>query len=182
MRSRNIGFVILSGLLIIALSVGTCALVSRATDGFSKGVDTLLKNEDNLVHQIEEYEFKEGSLGNGLTITSTSLGKVKIEGSLKKEASPYEIALGTVTVEEDGYYPLAGAEGGSLDTYYLKATYKNISGATVTIEGDFVDNRTTPTEIAAGTEITLSIVVYSGTDLKVTVAPTLVLGEKIGKY
>ena len=166
--------------LIIALSVGATFGVYKLTDSFTKGVTDLIYNEDNLVRTIEEYEGKSGNVGNGLQFTAYDNMSVLVKGKINDESERYEWVLGTVIIEENGKYTLTGMDGASTTTAYIKGAYTDTEGNERTFIGDISSSMTV--ELVKGTSVELSIIVFPGVDINTIVKPTLVLGDKAGRF
>lgn len=168
-------------LAAVILSVSVTAVVSRNTDNFSGSIFT---NEDNLIHSLDEYVSKPSNLANGLTFKVNSTGSIVINGTYDKDAAEdYIFTLGTVTVDKTDYYTLSGAKNGSLDSYYIQASYEDSNGNSRVIISDFSDTMTSIDEIAEGTQVTISIVIKPGAEFnRVTITPTFVPGEEAGRF
>ena len=178
--------IILFAILIIALSITATALISKGTDGFNKSFSTLFLNEDNLVHTLEEYESKAGNSGNGITWKiNENTGAITASGTIAESdtATAAEFKLGSVKIEKTDYYTLSGVKGGSLDTFYIKAEYEDLSGNQKVIYGDFTDSMTSEDKIAEGTYVSITIVINPGVELEnVKFTPTFVAGEEKGSF
>lgn len=161
--------------VVIALGVGAVALTLRLTG--------VLKNEDNLVHTLEEYESKGGNDGNGLVWTVNDDGSVHCEGTITNEdLEEATFVIGTVKIEEENFYTLSGAPKGSKNTFYIKGEYEDDAGNLLTFYSDFDGECTTVTKLAKDTEVKLTIVVKTGVDIDYTFKPTLVAGEEAGQF
>ena len=180
---KNIWAKIGSVLLIVALSVTCSALIFRNTsiledDGMPIGV-----NKNNLVHTIEEYSFEEGNTGVGITSKINYNGSVKVNGKYNNAEEPLVYNLGTVTIETADYYTLSGAKGASDSTYYIMASYEDSTGVTQVLYSDFITEMTSPEIIPEGTQVTISIVIFSGVEFdNFTFKPTFVAGTTAGKF
>lgn len=177
-KKRNVGSTIKAVLLMIlcvALGVGAIAMTLNLTG--------VLKNEENLVHSLDEYEGKSGTDGNGLLWTVKKDGSVHCKGQItNKDLDEATFVLGTVEIVDKGFYTLTGAAEGSKSTFYIKAEYEDDAGNLITIYSDFDGECTSLTQLDAGTEVTITIVVKSGVEIDQTFKPTFVLGEVAGKF
>lgn len=170
--------------LTIILCVSICALIGRTTNGFTNSVTESMINEDNLVHTLEEYESKAGTFANGLTWKINSNDSITVSGTYSENnAEDYEFVLGTVTVEKEDYYTLSGASRGSVDTFYIEATYEDSTGNKKTLVSDFSDTMTSPEKLTEGTVVTLKIIVKPGCSFAYhTIKPTFVPGAEVGEF
>ena len=166
--------------LIVALSVGATFGVYKLTDSFTKGVTDLVYNDDNLVRTLEEYEGKDGNIGNGLTFTVYDNMSILVKGKINDDSERCEWFLGEVAITEDGEYTLSGMPDASTTTAYLKGVYTDTEGNERTIIGDI--NSSMTVELVEGTTIELYIVVFPDVDINAIVKPTLVLGDKAGRF
>ena len=177
---------ILTVVLIVALSVGATALISKSTNGFNDSFSSMFLNKDNLVHSIEEYDCMSGNSGNGLTWTvNEKTGAITVNGAFTDAdgATSEVFVLGDVKIEETDYYTLSGVKGGSMSTFYIKAEYEDASGNPKTIYGHFTDTMTSEDKIPAGTYVQISIVVLPGVELNnVRFTPTFVAGQEKGSF
>ena len=169
-------------LVIVGISVTCSAFVARSTNNYTETPN--MTNENNLVHTLDEYVSAGGSFTNGLTVKVNSTGSIVINGTYSENATEdYVFTLGTVSIEEADYYTLSGAARGSLDTYYIVASYEDSTGNLRTIISDFSDTCTSADILAEGTQVTLKIVVKPGATLNYcTLKPTFVAGEESGKF
>ena len=128
-KKTNVGDLIKSILiiaLVVALGVGAITMTLKLTG--------VLKNEDNLVHTLEEYEGKGGNDGNGLIWTVNDDGSVHCEGTITNEdLDEATFVIGTVEIEEEDFYTLTGAPKGSKATFYVKAEYEDEAGNLMTV-------------------------------------------------
>ena len=171
-------------LAIVALSVGATALLSRATNGFNDGISSVFYNQDNLVRSLDEYVSKEGNSGNGITWTVKNGGAVYADGTIAASEDEAAFTIGTVQIEEEGFYTLSGApKNTSMSTFYIKATYEDVGGTQKTLYADFSDTMTTAEKLPAGTEVTIIIVIEPGVSVdNIKFTPTFVLGTEAGKF
>ena len=168
----------------VALSVLTCSIVARNTTAFEDSGVPFGVNKDNLVHSLEEYESAAGNTGKGITWKVNSTGSIVANGTYSEnETSNLEFVIGTVTIEEENYYTLSGASGGSLNSYYIEARYEDSEGNVKVLYSDFNDSKTSDAKLAEGTQVTLKIIVKPGVEFnKFTFKPTLVPGIDSGKF
>ena len=175
---------ILGVLLIVALSVTATALISRATDGFNSGITSIFYNDDNLVRTLEEYVSKEGNSGNGITWTIKNGGAVVADGTLASDEDEAIFRLGFVEIKEEGFYTLSGApKNTSSSTYYIRASYEDVSGTNNVLYANYSDSMTSVNKIPAGTVVTIEIVIVPGVSVEnVKFTPTFVLGTEAGAF
>lgn len=183
-KSKKVITSLLLIVVTVALSVLTCSIVARNTNAFEESNVPFGVNKDNLIHSLEEYESSAGNTGKGITWKVNSTGSIVADGTYSQnETSNLVFKLGTVTVEEEDFYTLTGASGGSLNTYYIEARYEDSAGNAKVLYSDFNDTKTSDAKIAAGTQITLKIIVKPGVDFnRFTFKPTLVPGTDSGRF
>ena len=172
--------ILLIGLLVVGLSVGITAGLSKATNGFEEDISTVLYNDDNLIREIEEYEGLVGNTGDGLVWTVNNNRSIKVAGKINNGAESVEWILGTVKVPEDGTYTLSGVKGATTSTIYICGTYTDTDGNEQTIIGDITNTCTA--ELVKGTIVTFKIVCYPDITFNKTINPTFVTGEEFGKF
>ena len=114
-------------LIVVCICVFVTAVIARNTNNYTETPN--LTNENNLVHTLEEYVSEAGSFANGLNIKINSSGSIVLNGTYSdSNTEDYVFTLGTVTVEDADYYTLSGAARGSLDTFYIMASYEDSAG------------------------------------------------------
>lgn len=169
-------------LLVVALSVGATAIISRNTGSFT--TTPTFTNENNLVHTIDEYESSAGTFANGMTWKINSTGSIVANGTYS-DANVEDLVfnLGTITIETEDYYTLSGAPKGSLESFYIEAKYQDASGNIKTLMSDFSDTMTSVAKLPVGTQVTLRIIVKPGVTFShYTFKPTLVAGTEAGSF
>lgn len=164
---------------VIAVVVALVSLIGFLTSGFTnKDASTWFdkdRNEDNLI--VAKYTDGETkATGVGINFTAKKNGELLIDGKATADTS-FELC----TLElPAGTYTLSGAPAGSLQTYYIDASYTNGSN-TVQWYGDFSGKCTVT--LTAKTTIKIVVRVMEGCSVNnAKVTPTLVKGDKTGDF
>ena len=180
-------------ILVVLASVAVSGFVAVRTDNYTDlgALVTPSLNEDNIL-QIGEngnYTVEAGKIlareNNGLVVSVTDLGALKVNGDIESETGIFTYEFATVTLPA-GTYTLTSGKGGMRETATVKNVWISVRNA-VTEEGlcngDFGGAEMDGTfTLDAETQVEIVINIYPNEYDGYTVYPVLVKGSEAGGF